>query len=75
MKMLYPSLKPDEVAPMILTANAEIARQTTRRRTANGWHTTFIGQNRNTLKQGETPPEAGTLYPMPSWSRRIRMRW
>jgi hypothetical protein len=49
---------------MILTANSETARQTTRRRTANGWHTTFIGQNRNTLKQGETPPEAGVLYPM-----------
>jgi hypothetical protein len=49
---------------MILTANSEVARQTARRRTGNGWHTTFIGENRNTLKAGETPPEAGVLYPM-----------
>jgi hypothetical protein len=49
---------------MILTANSEVARQTTRRRTGNGWHTIFIGENRNTLKAGETPPEAGVLYPM-----------
>jgi hypothetical protein len=49
---------------MILTANSELARQTTRRRTGNGWHTTFIGQNRNTLKEGQVPPEAGVLYPM-----------
>jgi len=48
---------------MILTANSEIARQT-RRKTGNGWHTTFIGENRNTLKEGQTPPEAGALYPM-----------
>jgi mannose-6-phosphate isomerase-like protein (cupin superfamily) len=48
---------------MILTANSEIVRQT-RRKTGNGWHTTFIGENRNTLKQGQTPPEAGSLYPM-----------
>ena len=50
--------------PMILTANSETARQTARRKSGNGWHTTFIGQNRNTLKLGEAPPEAGTLYPM-----------
>lgn len=49
---------------MILTANSEVARQTARRKTGNGWHTTFIGQNRNTLQPGETPPETGTLYPM-----------
>jgi hypothetical protein len=48
---------------MILTANSEVARQM-RRKTGNGWLTTFMGQNRNTLKQGQTPPEAGTLYPM-----------
>jgi len=48
---------------MILTANSEVVRQT-RRKTGNGWHTTFIGENRNTLKQGQTPSEAGTLYPM-----------
>ncbi len=49
---------------MILTANSEIARQTARRKTGNGWHTTFIGQNRNTLKEGQAAPEAGVLYPM-----------
>ena len=49
---------------MILTANSEVARQTARRKTGNGWHTTFIGENRNTLKAGEAPPEAGVLYPM-----------
>src|SRR5262245_39919213 len=49
---------------MILTANSEVARQTARRKTGNGWHTTFIGQNRNTLKQGQAAPEAGVLYPM-----------
>jgi hypothetical protein len=49
---------------MILTANSEVARQTARRKTGNGWHTTFIGENRNTLKAWETPPAAGVLYPM-----------
>src|ERR1700722_3409823 len=49
---------------MILTANSEVARQTARRKTGNGWLTTFIGRNRNTLPEGEAPPEAGTLYPM-----------
>ena len=49
---------------MILTANSEVARQTARRKTGNGWLTTFIGRNRNTLPEGEVPPEAGTLYPM-----------
>jgi hypothetical protein len=49
---------------MILTANSEVARQTARRKTGNGWLTTFIGQNRNTLPQGEAPPGAGALYPM-----------
>ena len=48
---------------MILTANSDVARQT-RRKTGNGWLTTFIGENRNTLKQGQTAPQAGTLYPM-----------
>jgi hypothetical protein len=48
---------------MILTANSDIARAT-RRKTGNGWLTTFIGENRNTLKEGQTPPEAGALYPM-----------
>ena len=49
---------------MILTANSEVARETTRRKTTYGWHTTFIGENRNTLKQGQAAPEAGVLYPM-----------
>ena len=48
---------------MILTANSDVVRQT-RRKTGNGWHTTFIGENRNTLKQGQAAPEAGVLYPM-----------
>ncbi len=48
---------------MILTANSDVARQT-RRKTGNGWHTTFIGENRNTLKEGQAAPEAGALYPM-----------
>lgn len=48
---------------MILTANSEVARAT-RRKTGNGWHTTFIGENRNTLKEGQAAPAAGMLYPM-----------
>ena len=48
---------------MILTANSEVVRQA-RRKTGNGWLTTFIGQNRNTLQQGQTAPTAGVLYPM-----------
>lgn len=49
---------------MILTADSVVAHQTSRRKTANGWHTTFIGQNRNTLKEGDpVPPDQG-LYPM-----------
>jgi hypothetical protein len=48
---------------MILTANSEVVRQA-RRKTGNGWLTTFIGENRNTLKQGQTAPAAGVLYPM-----------
>src|ERR1700755_842532 len=48
---------------MILTANSEVARAT-RRKTGNGWHTTFIGENRNTLKEGQAAPAAGVLYPM-----------
>jgi len=48
---------------MILTANSDAARQT-RRKTGNGWHTTFIGENRNTLKQGQAAPQADVLYPM-----------
>jgi len=47
----------------MITANSEVVRQT-RRKTGNGWHTTFIGENRNTLAQGQAAPEAGVLYPM-----------
>lgn len=49
---------------MILTADSTAARAANRRKTGNGWHTTFIGKNRNTLKEGEAPPESGSLYPM-----------
>jgi hypothetical protein len=49
---------------MILTADSSVMRQTRRRKTANGWHTTFIGENRNTLKEGDAPPSDGVLYPM-----------
>ncbi len=49
---------------MILTADSTAARAANRRKTGNGWHTTFIGRNRNTLREGEAPPESGTLYPM-----------
>jgi hypothetical protein len=49
---------------MILTADSAVAHRTSRRKTANGWHTTFIGQNRNTLKEGDTPPASDGLYPM-----------
>jgi hypothetical protein len=49
---------------MILTADSTVAHQTNRRKTGNGWHTTYIGQNRNTLKEGEAPPAADIVYPM-----------
>jgi hypothetical protein len=49
---------------MILTADSAAARAASRRKTANGWLTTFIGKNRNTLRQGEAPPESGALYPV-----------
>jgi hypothetical protein len=49
---------------MIMTADSTVARDANRRRTANGWHTTFIGKNRNTLKEGEAPPDASIVYPM-----------
>jgi hypothetical protein len=49
---------------MILTADSTVAHATSRRKTANGWHTTFIGKNRNTLKDGEAAPSADCVYPM-----------
>lgn len=49
---------------MILTADSIVAHQTNRRKTANGWHTTYIGQNRNTLKEGDATPADDIVYPM-----------
>lgn len=49
---------------MILTADSRVAHETARRKTHNGWHTTFIGKNRNTLQDGEAPPADDGLYPM-----------
>jgi len=49
---------------MILTADSTVALNTSRRKTANGWLTTFIGKNRNTLKEGEAMPSAEGIYPM-----------
>ena len=49
---------------MILTADSTVAHQTNRRKTHNGWHTTYIGQNRNTLKEGDIVPSSEGLYPM-----------
>jgi hypothetical protein len=53
-----------ETARMILTADSIVAHQTARRKTHNGWHTTYIGQNRNTLKDGDAVPSGEGLYPM-----------
>lgn len=49
---------------MILTADSTVAHQTNRRKTGNGWHTTYIGKNRNTLQEGEAAPPADGIYPM-----------
>jgi hypothetical protein len=49
---------------MILTADSSVAHATSRRKTPNGWHTTFIGKNRNTLAENEVAPQADCLYPM-----------
>ncbi|MFO1026917.1 MAG: hypothetical protein U1E70_17230 [Acetobacteraceae bacterium] len=49
---------------MILTADSTVAHRTARRKTHNGWHTTYIGQNRNTLKDGDAVPSSEGLYPM-----------
>ena len=35
-----------------------------RRRTGNGWLTTHIGKNRNTLREGEAAPASNIDYPM-----------
>jgi hypothetical protein len=49
---------------MILTADSEQAHQTQRRKTGNGWHTTFIGENRLTRAPGALEPDGTALYPM-----------
>jgi len=49
---------------MIVTADSVTARASHRRKTGSGWNTAFIGKNKNTLKDGETPPEPGVIYPM-----------
>jgi hypothetical protein len=49
---------------MILTADSHVAHRTARRKTHNGWLTTFIGRNRNMLPEGEAPPSETALYPM-----------
>lgn len=49
---------------MILTADSVAALQANRRRTGNGWITTFIGKNRNTLGEGEVAPADDIIYPM-----------
>jgi hypothetical protein len=49
---------------MILSADSSVAHRTSRRRTPNGWNTTFIGQNRGTLQDGDPVPASDCLYPM-----------
>jgi hypothetical protein len=49
---------------VILTADAETVRRTNRREAPNGWSTSFIGVNRNTIKPGEAPPAADALHPV-----------
>jgi phage tail protein X len=49
---------------VILTADAETVRRTHRREAPNGWSTSFIGVNRNTIKPGEAPPAEDTLHPV-----------
>ena len=49
---------------MTLTADSIVAHNTARRKTANGWHTTFIGQSRITLQDGGQAPSGEGVYPM-----------
>lgn len=49
---------------MVLTADSQHARETQRRKSGNGWHTTFIGENRRTRDPNLPPPARDTLYPM-----------
>ena len=49
---------------MILTADSIVALQTNRRRTPNGWNTSYIGKNRSTLRENEAPPADDIVYPV-----------
>jgi hypothetical protein len=49
---------------MIAIADSQQALQTQRRKTGNGWHTTFIGENRMTRDPGTPEPDGATLFPM-----------
>lgn len=49
---------------MILTADATLVRQTNRREAPNGWSTSFIGVNKNTIKAGEASPAEDALHPV-----------
>jgi len=49
---------------VILTADAELTSRTNRREAPNGWSTSLIGVNRNTIKPGETPPAEDALHPV-----------
>jgi len=49
---------------VILTADADIVRRTNRREAPNGWSTSFIGVNRNTIRPGEAPPAEDALHPV-----------
>ena len=49
---------------MILTADADTVRRTNRREAPNGWSTSFIGVNKNTIKPDEAPPAEDALHPV-----------
>lgn len=49
---------------MVQTADSQRARQAHRRKTGNGWHTTFIGENRWTRDPTQPEPDRTTLFPM-----------
>jgi hypothetical protein len=49
---------------VVQTADSRIARQATRRKTKNGWHTTFIGENRMTRDPNLPEPDRDTLFPV-----------
>ena len=59
---------------MILTANSAAAHQTNRRRTGNGRPTTFIGKNRNTLKEARRRQMPTSFTRWHSWSRKTQLR-